>query len=39
MNKGITGLDIVNNTIYAQLWEGIYKFDDGSDIDEQLIVQ
>lgn len=33
MNKGITGLDIVNNTIYAQLWKGIYKFVDGSDIE------
>ena len=27
-SKGITGLDVVGNTIYAQTWEGIYKIEN-----------
>lgn len=27
-SKGITGLDVVNNTIYAQTWDGIYKVEN-----------
>ena len=27
-SKGITGLDVVNNTIYAQTWDGIYKIEN-----------
>ena len=27
-SKGITGLDVVQNTIYAQTWEGIYKLEN-----------
>jgi uncharacterized repeat protein (TIGR02543 family) len=28
-NSGITGLDVVGNTIFAQTWEGIYTIADG----------
>ena len=28
-SKGITGLDVVGNTIYAQTWDGIYKLEKG----------
>src|SRR5574344_937807 len=34
MNKGITGLDVVKNTIYAQTWDGIFKFDDGANKED-----
>ena len=27
-SKGITGLDVVNNTIYAQTWDGIYTLEN-----------
>ena len=27
-SKGITGLDVVNNTIYAQTWDGIYTIEN-----------
>lgn len=27
-SKGITGLDVVDNTIYAQTWDGIYKLEN-----------
>lgn len=27
-SKGITGLDVVDNTIYAQNWDGIYKLEN-----------
>ena len=28
-SKGVTGLDVVGNTIYAQTWDGIYTLIDG----------
>ena len=31
-SKGITGLDVVGNTVYAQTWDGIYKVENNTTI-------